>query len=31
MPKTKKAAVLIWLVRKYPDTLERLESFSVSA
>ncbi|MBI3940164.1 MAG: helix-turn-helix domain-containing protein [Acidobacteria bacterium] len=23
------AAVLIWLVRKYPDTLERLESLSV--
>src|SRR6266511_4808435 len=25
------AAVLIWLVRKYPDTLERLESLSASA
>jgi putative transcriptional regulator len=25
------AAALIWLVRKYPDTLERLESVSVSA
>jgi putative transcriptional regulator len=25
------AAALIWLVRKYPDTLERLESLSVSA
>jgi putative transcriptional regulator len=25
------AAVLIWLVRKYPDTLERLESLSVPA
>lgn len=23
------AAALIWLVRKYPDTLERLESLSV--
>jgi putative transcriptional regulator len=25
------AAALIWLVRKYPDTLERLESLSASA
>jgi putative transcriptional regulator len=25
------AAALIWLVRKYPDTLERLESLSGSA
>jgi len=25
------AAALIWLVRKYPDTLDRLESLSVSA
>jgi putative transcriptional regulator len=25
------AAALIWLVRKYPDTLERLESLSVPA
>jgi putative transcriptional regulator len=25
------AAVLIWLVRKYPDTLERLDSLSVPA
>ncbi len=25
------AAVLIWLVRKYPDTLERLESLAVPA
>ncbi|HEY3247509.1 MAG TPA: helix-turn-helix domain-containing protein [bacterium] len=25
------AAALIWLVRKYPDTLERLESLSSSA
>ena len=25
------AAVLIWLVRKYPDTLQRLESLSASA
>lgn len=25
------AAVLIWLVRKYPDTLQRLESLSVPA
>lgn len=25
------AAALIWLVRKYPDTLERLESLSTSA
>ena len=25
------AAVLLWLVRKYPDTLERLESLSVPA
>jgi putative transcriptional regulator len=25
------AAALIWLVRKYPDTLERLESLSVVA
>jgi putative transcriptional regulator len=25
------AAVLIWLVRKYPDTLRRLESLSVPA
>src|SRR5262245_59561140 len=25
------AAALIWLVRKYPDTLERLESLSISA
>ena len=25
------AAALIWLVRKYPDTLERLESLTVSA
>ncbi len=25
------AAALIWLVRKYPDTLERLASLSVSA
>ena len=24
------AAALIWLVRRYPDTLERLESLSVS-
>jgi putative transcriptional regulator len=24
------AAALIWLVRKYPDTLERLESLSIS-
>lgn len=25
------AAALIWLVRKYPDTIERLESLSVPA
>ncbi len=25
------AAALIWLVRKYPDTLERLESLAASA
>jgi putative transcriptional regulator len=25
------AAALIWLVRKYPDTLERLESLSLPA
>ena len=25
------AAALIWLVRKYPDTLERLESLSIPA
>jgi putative transcriptional regulator len=25
------AAALIWLVRKYPDTLKRLESLAVSA
>ena len=25
------AAALIWLVRKYPDTLERLQSLSASA
>ena len=25
------AAALIWLVRKYPDTLDRLESLSASA
>jgi putative transcriptional regulator len=25
------AAVLLWLVRKYPDTLERLESLGVPA
>ena len=25
------AAALIWLVRKYPDTLERLESLTASA
>jgi putative transcriptional regulator len=25
------AAALIWLVRRYPDTLERLESISASA
>ncbi len=25
------ATALIWLVRRYPDTLERLESLSVSA
>jgi putative transcriptional regulator len=25
------AAVLIWLVRRYPDTLDRLESLSVPA
>jgi putative transcriptional regulator len=25
------AAALIWLVRRYPDTLERLESLSVPA
>jgi putative transcriptional regulator len=25
------AAVLLWLVRKYPDTLERLESLAVPA
>ena len=25
------AAALIWLVRRYPDTLERLESLSISA
>jgi len=25
------AAVLIWLVRKYPDTVKRLESLRVSA
>ena len=25
------AAALIWLVRKYPDTLDRLESLAVSA
>src|SRR5215510_8391778 len=25
------AAALIWLVRRYPDTLERLESLSASA
>jgi putative transcriptional regulator len=25
------AAALIWLIRKYPDTLERLKSLDVSA
>jgi len=25
------AAALIWLVRKYPDTLKRLESLSIPA
>jgi len=29
--KPNEAAALIWLVRKYPDTLERLESLSASA
>lgn len=30
-PKEPQAAALIWLVRKYPDTLERLESLGIPA
>ena len=29
--RNEQAAALIWLVRKYPDTLKRLESLAVSA